>query len=233
MKSNLFTKFLDLLSPRLCAGCSRRLSSTQSVLCSKCMFHINRTKYEHTAFDNRMARLLWGLIDIEKCAAWAFYQPDTEFANIIHSMKYKNRPDIAYSLGDIISRDFSEYGFFDDIDGIIPVPITSKRKRERGYNQSEEFAIGLSDRIGLKVYKDIIIRKSFKESQTHLNIMERRDNVKNVFSLNKNHIDISNKHILLVDDVMTTGSTIVACATELLKIPKLKISILTIGFTYN
>ena len=133
----------------------------------------------------------------------------------------------------ISGLNFSEYGFFDDIDGIIPVPITSKRKRERGYNQSEEFAIGLSDRIGLKVYKDIIIRKSFKESQTHLNIMERRDNVKNVFSLNKNHIDISNKHILLVDDVMTTGSTIVACATELIKIPKLKISILTIGFTYN
>lgn len=230
MKSSLFTWIIDLLSPRLCAGCSCRLNLNESVLCSTCLLHISRTGYELNATDNKMARLLWGQFPIERCAAWAFYRPDTEFAKMIHSMKYQNRPDIAYSLGVIIARDFAAHGFFKDIDAIVPIPLTKERLHERGYNQSEEFAIGLSKNTGIKIITDIVQRTSFADSQTHLNYYERRDNVEHAFVLTNHHTDINGKHILLVDDVLTTGSTMTACAKQLSQIPNIKISILTIGY---
>ena len=124
----------------------------------------------------------------------------------------------------------TDEGFFEGIDVIVPMPITKSRRRERGYNQSEEFARGIAELTEIPVATDVVERLSFGISQTKLNHWERRENVENVFHL-INGESISNRHVLLVDDIMTTGSTIISCGSELLKAGNVKISILTIGYT--
>ena len=122
------------------------------------------------------------------------------------------------------------FHFFDDIDVIIPLPISTKRSWQRGYNQSNLLARGISLVTGITVDNEVVRRKTFAKSQTHLSPTERRENVKDAFQL-INEERIKGKHLLLIDDVVTTGATIIACAQELAKAEGVRISVLSVGFT--
>lgn len=230
MKPSFLTKVLDFVSPRLCVICGRRLLPSQPLLCSHCMLHLPVTDYYLSPLDNPMARLFWGLFPIERASALFFYEPKASTRELIYDLKYRGFPMIGEEMGALIARHYQPAGFFEGVDAIIPVPLTRRRRWQRGYNQSEMLARGIREVTGLPILTDVLKRTSFKGSQTKKNQWERRENVDGVFRLVRPD-DIRGKHILLIDDIITTGATIVACADELCKAGDVKISVLSLGLT--
>ena len=229
MVISFWHRLLDLISPRLCVVCGHRLSVTEEVVCASCNFHLPRTGFQHNAYENDMAKLFWGQIPIERATAFFYYEAHAETANILYELKYKDHPEIGEIFGRMLAAEIKSAGFFDGIDGIVPVPLAKKRQRQRGYNQSEEIAQGVSEITGLPIYKKAVKRISFKGSQTNKGRWDRQENVERVFDL----IDaeaVSNKHLLLIDDVVTTGATCIACAKVLCQSANVRISILSLGF---
>jgi len=229
MKISFWSRLLDLISPRLCVVCGNRLAVTEETLCSKCYLHLPRTDFGHNLYENVMAKLFWGQIAIEKATALFYYEPHAETANILYELKYKNHPEIGVVMGRMMAKELKNSGLFDDIDAIVPVPLAKKREHQRGYNQSMELAKGVSEVTGLPIDNHIVRRTKFVGSQTQRGRWERNENVENVFELIDGN-NISGKHLLLIDDVVTTGATIVACAKEMQKASHVKISVLALGF---
>lgn len=230
MRNSFWTALFDLLAPRQCACCGRRLSVTEGTLCISCQLHLPLTQFDRHPQDNPMARLFWGIIPIEQATALFFYEPRSELAQTIYSLKYDNRPDIGRELGRMAAVLIEPNGFFSGIDAIVPVPLSRGRQWSRGYNQSKEIARGISCVTGLPVYDNVVTRRYFRQSQTHLSPWQRKANTTGVFRL-RDARKISGKHLLLVDDIMTTGATLTALADELLKAPGVRFSIFTLGFT--
>lgn len=230
MKVSFWHQLLDLLAPRFCVVCGRRLSMTERVLCVVCNLHLPRTNFHLDAYNNVMARLFWGIIPVERAAALFRYEASSKVSNIIYDLKYHDQPEIGYEMGRFVAVEFCEAGFFDGIDAIVPVPIAKRRQWQRGYNQSLCIAKGISHVIGLPVRHKVVYRIKFVKSQTQIGHWGRQENVKSVFKL-KDADAICGRHILLVDDVVTTGATMMACARELLEAGDVKISLLSLGFT--
>ena len=229
---SFWSSLLDLISPRTCVVCGQRLSVSEETICSKCNLHLPRTGFQQDPYENIMAKIFWGQIPIERATALFYYEPHAETANILYEMKYKNHPEIGEVMGRLMARELQMSNFFEGIDGIIPVPLAKKRQRQRGYNQSHELAKGISEITGLPIYNKVVRRTVFEGSQTSLGRWERNENVEQVFEL-KDASTIQGKHLLLVDDVVTTGATIIACAKELCKAGGVRISVLSLGLAKN
>lgn len=227
---NWITRILDFISPRLCVVCGQRLAPTERSLCSVCLFHLPRTDFHQKPLDNPMAQLFWGLAPIEKAAALFYYHPHSETAQLVYRLKYNNRPDIAEDMGRVMANELQATDFFSDIDVLLPVPLASKRLRQRGYNQSEQLAKGISDITHLPIVTKALRRKHFQQSQTTLNRWQRQENVEDTFWL-KDGSQLLDKHVLLIDDICTTGATLISCANTLKDIKGIRISVLTLGFT--
>ena len=225
-------RLLDLISPRLCVVCGNRLTVTEETLCAKCNFHLPRTAFHLKAYDNEMAKLFWGQIPVECAAALFYYEAHAETANIVYQLKYRNHPEIGEVMGRMLAKEVLVTGFFDGIDGIVPVPLAKRRQRERGYNQSLEIARGISEVSGLPIVDKLVRRTVFEGSQTSKGRWERNENVEKVFDL-VDGFAAHGKHLLLVDDVVTTGATIIACSKELVKAGDVRISVLALGFAKN
>jgi ComF family protein len=191
--------------------------------------HLPRTDFHRNALDNPMARLFWGIIPVERVAALFYYEAGSETANILYELKYHNHPEIGVVMGRMIGREFSESGFFDGIDMLVPIPLARSRQRHRGYNQSRSIAEGISQITGQPISDQLVRRTHFVKSQTQMGRRERQENVADVFEV-KNLDGIHGRHLLLIDDVVTTGATITACARELLKAGDVTLSILSLGF---
>jgi ComF family protein len=176
-----------------------------------------------------VAQLFWGRCLIEKAAAFSFYNKGSRIRNLIHNLKYKGIREIGYELGRIYALSLKSSGFTNDIDLIIPVPLHPSKKRIRGFNQSDSISSGIADVTGLNVDTDSLARTTVSETQTRRSRYERWTNVEGIFHVTDPEI-IRNKHILLVDDVITTGSTIESCANELLKIEGVRVSVVAIAF---
>ena len=227
---NWITRILDFISPRLCVVCGQRLAPTERSLCSVCLFHLPRTDFHQKPLDNPMAQLFWGLAPIEKAAALFYYHPHSETAQLVYRLKYNNRPDIGEDIGRVMANELQAANFFSDIDVLLPVPLASKRLRQRGYNQSEQLAKGISDITQLPIVTKALRRKHFQQSQTTLNRWQRQENVEDTFWL-KDGSQLQDKHVLLIDDICTTGATLISCANTLKDIEGIRISVLTLGFT--
>ena len=200
------------------------------VICSSCNFDLPRTNYSATPYENEMAKLFWGRIPIEKAAALFFYRAHSDSSRMIYSLKYLDHPEIGELMGRFAANEFMRNGFFDDVDMIVPIPLARKRKLKRGYNQSMEIARGVSGITSLPIKDNVVKRKSFTASQTHMNRWQRNENVRDVFVL-KGKNDLKGKHVLIVDDVVTTGATVISCADELAKCGASRFSVMSLGFT--
>lgn len=242
---SLLSKIVDLCFPRYCTICGNRLVGTEEVLCTHCHLHLPYTDTWEDPYENEMAKLFWVLIPIERSAALIYFNRHSQPSNLIYDLKYKDSPHIGIHLGKTIAErglqkpPTGETHFFDGIDAIIPIPITPKRRKERGYNQSEKIAEGISRLTGIPIITDAICRTSFHESQTSKNRWQRSLNVKGAFCLSPFYHDatgkhpisqLAGKHLLIVDDVCTTGATIIACCQTLLQAGKMKFSVTTIGW---
>ncbi len=225
---SFWSRLLDLISPRLCVVCGNRLAVTEETLCSKCYLHLPRTDFANDLYENVMAKLFWGQIKLEKATALFYYEPHAETAQILYELKYKNHPEIGVVMGRMMAKELMKSGLFEDIDALVPVQLAKKRERERGYNQSLELAKGVSEVTGLPIANLVIRRTKFVGSQTKRGRWERNENVEHVFELVDDNI--SDQHLLLIDDVVTTGATVIACAKEMQKASNVKISVLALGF---
>ncbi|KGI61292.1 ComF family protein [Prevotella sp. S7 MS 2] len=218
---------LDVIAPRCCAVCGRRLSVDEQVMCGRCNLHLPRTGFELQPYDNEMAKMFWGLIPVERCVAFFYYTSHAPESRLIYDLKYHHHPEIGYQLGHMLARDCMQAGFFEGIDMIIPIPLYKKRERQRGYNQSVEIARGVAEATGLPLKKDVVERITFGGSQTLRDRWQRTENVEDAFRLKDT--SITGHHILLIDDIVTTGATICSCAQELLRAGNVKFSVLCLG----
>jgi ComF family protein len=225
--SDIWDDFLSLLFPRICCGCGTVLVRNEPVICTDCLLAIPRTNY-HLSADNPVAQLFWGRTLIEKAAAFSYYTRGSRIRNIIHKLKYDGMKEAGTFMGRVYAAGLKESGFFDDIDLIIPVPLHPSKKRRRGFNQCDCICSGISMVSGIPVDTTSLIRASGSDTQTRKSRYERWLNVEGIFKL-KGREEIAGKHILLVDDVITTGSTIEACAVELLKAENVRVSVIALA----
>ncbi len=229
-----FLRLLNVLFPRLCSICDRRLAFTEQTICTRCNFHLPRTHFSKQPYDNRMAKMFWGQIPIERAAAFFFYERGSAVTKVILEMKRYRRCRNGYVLGKMFAEEIMPDNFFDSVDLMIPIPLSKKRKRKRGYNQSNEIARGINAITNIPFSDDIVIRKSFKQSQTKMDRWQRLENVKDVFELKDPSATIG-KHILIIDDVVTTGATVISCAQAIMKGNNYKgnekFSVLSLGYT--
>lgn len=230
MKASFLTRIFDLIAPRQCVVCGQRLAVTESVLCATCHQHLPLTLFERHPYDNDMAKRFWGLIPIERAAALFFYEAQSEQARLIYHLKYYQRRDLGEHIGRITARQCAAYDFFRDIDAIVPVPLSRRRQWQRGYNQSMAIAQGVSQFTGIPIYKKVVRRTRFQQSQTHLTHWQRQSNIKDVFELT-NPAMVQDRHLLIIDDIVTTGATITALAEELQKAGNVRFSVLSLGYT--
>lgn len=231
MRISLWTRLLDFISPRPCAVCGARLAVTEEEVCSVCNLHFPRTDFHLHPIDNKLAKLFWGLVPIERAAALFYYEPHSVTSHLVYMLKYFGHIEVGTVMGRMMGRELGESGFFDDIDIIVPVPLSKKRQRERGYNQSEELAKGIGLTTGIAVETHGVRRTTFRRSQTQLSDWERRENVAGLFCIGKRGDTLAGKHVLLVDDVVTTGATLVACANALKELEGIRFSVLALGYT--
>ncbi len=229
---SLLTRLIDTLAPRSCTMCGGRLSITEEVICACCNHQLPRTGYSKSAYDNKLVRLFWGRIPIEKGTAFFFYKAHSDTSRLLYQLKYGHHPEIGECLGRIVAAELAQEAFFDEITAVVPVPLARQRERERGYNQSREIARGISTETGLPVLDKVIERISFHGSQTQKGRWERNENVEKAFRL-LDASPLNNQHILLIDDVITSGATLVAAAKEVLKGENTKVSVLSLGFANN
>jgi ComF family protein len=224
---NLWDDFLCLLFPRLCYGCGNHLLRNEKIICIQCYISIPRTNY-HLLPDNPVEQLFWGRCEINKAAAFSFYNRGSRIRKLIHNLKYKGIKEIGEELGRIYGHNLKESDFLNGIDILIPIPLHSSRLRKRGFNQSELICRGIGEASGLFVDNKSVVRAEKSDTQTSRSRIERWMNVEGIFNISKPE-NLKGKHILLVDDVITTGSTIDACATELLKIDGVKVSVVALA----
>ena len=228
--TELAVRLINLVAPKQCVMCGCRLAVGEDVVCTSCNLDLPRTNYHEKPYDNEMAKLFWGRMPVEKAAALFFYRARSASSRIVYSMKYLGHPEVGELMGRMAAVEFAKSGFFDDVDLIVPVPLAKKRQRARGYNQSMQIARGVSEITRLPIVVDAVVRKSFNGSQTEMNRWQRNENVEDVFTL-KDGSRIEGRHVLIVDDVVTTGATVISCANELRRCGDVKFSVMSLGFT--
>lgn len=219
---------LGLFFPELCVTCGKRLISQEKYVCFECWQDLPSTNF-HLKPDNKVAQLFWGRVNITSATAFFSYKKGSKYQQLIHFVKYKGLKELGFETGKKFAYQLLESPDFAEIDVIVPVPLHQRKEKKRGFNQSEWIANGIAKVLKKPVNTTLLNRKIFTSTQTKRNRYERWQNVENVFVLN-NPDEIENKHVLLVDDVVTTGATLEACAIHILKQPGTKVSIATLAY---
>jgi len=227
LRSAYLADFVALLFPEICEACGITLVSGEQLICTDCRYNLPFTNF-HFKTDNMVAQQFWGKIHVEAAYAMCYFSKGGKMQHLMHQFKYKGKSKIGNLLGNIAAGQLLESSSYRNLDAIIPVPLHKKRLRKRGYNQSAHFAYGIAEKMNIPVIEDNLVRVRATETQTHRSRFLRFENMQEVFTI----LDpdaLKNKYVLLVDDVITTGSTLESCGAELLKIEGLKLSIATIA----
>lgn len=218
-----------LLFPHLCEVCDRPLVHGENIMCLRCRYNLPQCNFHNNPFNPIHQRLMRH-VPIERAAAYFFYHRDSAYTNLIISAKYRGRPTIVEQLAIEFATKIQPDGFFNNIDLIIPVPMHHRKKINRGYNQTDYIARGLNQVTGIKISHNIIATRSHS-TQTRKSAYNRWLNAKDTYEI-KNPQELAGRHILLIDDVITTGATLMACAEAIHKAsPSTLISILTLAAT--
>ena len=232
--NNLFPIFKGLLSlfyPRLCVACGETLHEKEQFFCLACFQNLPETNF-HLFDDNPLVYRFMGRVHIVAVASLLFYKKGNMTQNILYHLKYKGNNELGRFLGQYYGKKLIEKDVYRKIDMIIPVPLHKKKLKKRGYNQSEYIAMGLSEAMGIPYNTTALVRESFTETQTKKSRIDRWENVKNVFQVVDEN-SIKGKHILICDDVLTTGATMEAAIKQLLEVENTMVSVVTIGTTHG
>lgn len=228
---DLCTGFLHLVYPHLCAGCGADLAGVHYCFCIRCQSKLQQSEM-HLKQENEFTDRFWGRLPIESGAAMYYFSRKSPIQSALHYLKYRNQPEIGIRIGRRYGQLLARSPFFQGIQAIVPVPLHPHKEQKRGYNQSALLAQGLAEYMKAPVVYNVLVRRNFSLSQTKKKRMERFENVEDVFGL-KNAARLTGKHVLLVDDVLTTGATLEACGSVLLQIPGVRLSMATIAIAMH
>ncbi|MBQ8958053.1 MAG: ComF family protein [Bacteroidales bacterium] len=222
---------LNLFYPRVCAACGESLLKDEDTVCTTCRFTLPRTSYELHA-DNPVAQTFYGRVPFHAVTSCFFFAKSGKVQHLIHQLKYKGNKEAGIFLGQQIGESIKEAPLFQDIDYLIPVPLHPKREKQRGYNQSLMIAQGINKVTDIPIGDRFLVRGVYTETQTHKSAEERFKNVKDIFEVRFPN-ELKGKHVLLIDDVLTTGATLESCAQKLMTIPGITISAATAACAGN
>jgi ComF family protein len=219
---------LHLFYPHICAGCGEHLPTSEQHLCIDCLLELPETNFQHI-IGNPVEKIFYGRIKIRSAFASYYFSKNSPLQNIIHAFKYQQNKEVCHQMGILMGQHIKCSSLMNNTDLIIPMPIHTDREKKRGYNQAAVLAEGISGVTGISFGIDLIIRNKSTATQTHKGRGERWKNVQSVFEV-MDASNIQNKHILLVDDVITTGATVEACGEVILKAQPASLSIAALAW---
>ena len=224
----------EALLPRLCPVCGRSLVRGERALCMHCLMGLPRTRMYRDPDNSIVARLARPGLRLTLAAAWMEYRRESPYAAIVRDAKYRHMPRLAREAGRLFASEMKTDGVsaLADIDVLLPVPMHWTKLMRRGYNQSEEIARGVAAVTGLPVATGVVERIRDTESQTRKTDLQRVENVEGAFRLTRPD-RVAGRHVLIVDDVVTTGSTVCACGRELMRAGGVSVSVMSLGFTHQ
>jgi len=226
---SLFKDFVSLFYPEVCLACGEGLAKQEEFVCTTCMFKLPKTGF-HLQQNNVLYNTFWGNADIAAAAACFYYQKGNTVQELVHELKYNDKKELGTYLGKWYGRELKNSEHFNKIDVVIPVPLHPRKLRKRGYNQSAYFAKGIAESMGKGYLEDALIRVKDTQTQTRKSRYSRWENVKDIFDIKRKE-ELQGKHVLLADDIITTGATIEACYWALAKAPVASLSVVSIGYT--
>ncbi len=227
----MFESIINLFFPKVCSGCSSFLLSNENVICTVCRHDIPLTNH-HLNPENDAFKKFYGRIPVIHTSALFYFHKKGIVQELIHNLKYKGHEEIGTVLGEWYAEDLKNIKLLQSVDEIIPVPLHPKKLKQRGYNQVTAFGEGLSSSLNLDYNDSLLIRNVYSKTQSKKNLLGRTEGIETIFDVvftEKNY----NKHFLLIDDVITTGSTLEACSRALMKIPGAKISIVCMAMAQS
>lgn len=211
-------------------ACGKKLLVSEQVLCSDCLSQLPFTHLGNTP-GNEMEKIFWGRFPIVRASSLWWYSRGGKVAHILAGMKYYGRRQVCRHMGEILARELQPSGFFEGVDYLLPVPLHPGRMRTRGYNQSLLLAEGISRVTGIPVCDGVLRRVRNNQTQTHKSAWERQENASHLFQVAGDTRQLEGKHVMLVDDVLTTGATLTSCAEVLSEIKEIRLSIVTLAWT--
>ncbi len=218
--------FTQLVFPNLCIGCETVLRTNEDLICFPCQHQLPLTyDWLPTTPSNQTFK---GRVEIDQFVSYVYFSKGAIIQRMMHELKYKGRKDVGIGLGKLLGNHLKQHGIFAKMDGLVAVPLHPAKVLRRGYNQSDMIVKGMAEKLGLKDFSNVIARTEYTNSQTTMNRFNRFRNMDKVFKCTQQS-RIRNKHLVLVDDVVTTGSTLQACANTLFRAGASSISIATIA----
>lgn len=221
--------FLHLVFPHNCCCCGLDLPDDNEGICSGCMYLLPQTGY-HLQAGNPVEQIFWGRVPLQHAAATCFFTKRSRVQQLLHAIKYHHRSDAGWQLGQWMGHQLLSAPWISEMDGILPMPLHERRQRERGYNQAALLSSGMSQVLGIPTYPDAIARKAETASQTRQQRSERWENMQQVFEVRDAAV-LEGKHLLLVDDVVTTGATLEAMCLQLLQVSQVRLSVYCFAYT--
>lgn len=221
--------FLSLIFPKVCYACGKSLFKKEECVCTYCHYHLPRTNF-HMDPANPVLKLFWGRVDIRAASSMYLFNKGGKVQKLIHQLKYRGKKEIGVSLGKYYGKDLRKSDAFAKVEVVMPVPLHLQKLKKRGYNQSEMFAQGLAESLEVKHDTSTLVRTKVSQTQTKKSRFDRWKNVEEIFHITDPE-KIRGKHILLVDDVVTTGSTLEACAAKILEVSGTTVSVATTSYT--
>ncbi|HJS53661.1 MAG TPA: phosphoribosyltransferase family protein [Chitinophagaceae bacterium] len=218
--------FLHIVFPHVCDGCGSDLVNVESRLCIRCIASLPETNFEQHA-GNPVEKTFWGRMPVINAAAHFYFTKESLMQRLMHQFKYKGNRDLGLQLGRMMGIALKSCNRFNDINALIPLPLFPSKEKKRGFNQATVLCDGIAEILNLPVLANVITRPQHSETQTKKGRIERWRNIEGKFKL-ENPQAIQNKHLLLVDDVITTGATLEACGNELLASENVKLSLATL-----
>ena len=226
----MFQSFIDLIFPRICAGCQQPLQHKEEIVCTNCRFELPFTN-SHLQVDEKLNKRFIGKVELEHSLAYLKFVKGGKVQRMMHELKYKGNINVGELLGRMYGSELKENGFSNKFDLILPVPLHANRLIIRGYNQSDSLAKGLSESLKVEWRNDILKRGISTESQINKTRLERYENMKDVFFVDKQE-GLSEKRIVIVDDTLTTGATLESCVLALNDVGVKNVSIIAFAATY-
>ena len=227
----MFKSIINLFFPPVCAGCNSFLSTNEKVICTVCRHDIPLTNH-HLNLENDAFKKFYGRIPVLHASALFYFHKKGIVQQLIHNLKYKGQEEIGTTLGQWYAEDLKNIEILASIDEIIPVPLHRRKLKERGYNQVTAFGKALSCSLDLQYNDSLLIRNVYSKTQSKKNLLGRTEGIETIFDVSFTEKD-HNKHFLLIDDVITTGSTLEACSKVMMKIPGAKISIVCMAMAQS
>ena len=223
----LLQNFISIFYPRSCVACGNALMQNESHFCLSCLMQLPETNY-HLMENSPLDNIFMGRVPVEKVSSMLFYKKGNKVQHILHALKYKGDKEVGRFLGEIYGKQLLQSVYYQSVDCIIPIPLHPDKLRKRGYNQSEWIAMGLSRSMNIPYLTEVLLRSEFTETQTKKSRFNRWENVKGVF-ITADTEKLQGKHVLVCDDVLTTGATMEAAIMKLRKIEGVRVSVATLA----